>query len=304
MQIANPIYDVVFKHLMQNNEIATLILSTILEEEILSLDLLPQETAMALENRSFTVYRLDFSARIKTTVGEEKHVIIEIQKAKFAADIMRFRRYLGDQYKKGFPVEGNKAQKATPIISIYFLGYRLDQITAPVIKVLRRYYDAATGEKIPAREEFIESLTHDSFVIQIPYLGAERKTATERLLAVFDQHRKVEGDEHILDIDENTYPEEYRKVIRWLNRAVSESVIRRTMDVEDEILAELEDMERRIAGMGKTIEENAKALEKNAKVIEENAKALEEKDRTLAEKDRLIAELQGSRRPISTESGS
>ena len=309
MQIANPIYDVVFKHLMQNNEIATLILSTILEEEILSLDLLPQETAMALENRSFTVYRLDFSARIKTAIGEEKHVIIEIQKAKFAADIMRFRRYLGDQYKKGFPVEGNKAQKATPIISIYFLGYRLDQITAPVIKVLRCYYDAATGKEIPAREEFIESLTHDSFVIQIPYLRAERKTATERLLAVFDQHRKVEGDEHILDIDEDTYPEEYRKVIRWLNRAVSESMIRRTMDVEDEILAELEDMERRIAGMGKTIEEKDKALEGNAKALEENAKALEEKDkvleekdkaleekdRALAEKDSLIAELQGSR---------
>nr|VFK55164.1 MAG: hypothetical protein BECKTUN1418F_GA0071002_106414 [Candidatus Kentron sp. TUN] len=54
MQIANPIYDVVFKHLMQNNEIATLILSTILEEEILSLDLLPKGTATALENRSFT----------------------------------------------------------------------------------------------------------------------------------------------------------------------------------------------------------------------------------------------------------
>jgi len=46
MRIANPIYDVVFKYLMQNNEIATLILSTILEEEILSLNLLPQETAM------------------------------------------------------------------------------------------------------------------------------------------------------------------------------------------------------------------------------------------------------------------
>jgi len=54
---------------------------------------------MALENRLFTVYRLDFSARIKTQNGAVKQVIIEIQKAKFAADIMRFRRYLGEQYK-------------------------------------------------------------------------------------------------------------------------------------------------------------------------------------------------------------
>nr|VFK17203.1 MAG: PD-(D/E)XK nuclease family transposase [Candidatus Kentron sp. LPFa] len=292
MQIANPIYDVVFKYLMQNNDIAILILSTILEEEIFSLDLLPQETAMVLDNRSFTVYRLDFSALIKTAGGEERHVIIEIQKAKFAADIMpriiNRRRYLGDQYRKGFPVEGEKAPKAIPIIGIYFLGYRLKHVMAPVIKVLRTYYDAATGEEIPAREEFIESLTHDSIVIQIPQLGPARKTATERLLAIFDQHRKVEGDSHILNIDEEAYPEEYRKVARWLNSAISEPDIRRTMEVEDDILAELEDIERRIAGMEKVIEEKDKALEENARALEENARALEEKDR-------LIAELQRSR---------
>ena len=144
MQIANPIYDVVFKYLMQNNEIAILILSTILEEEILALDLLPQETAITLENRSFTVYRLDFAALIKTSGGEERHVVIEIQKAKFAADIMRFRRYLGDQYKKRFPVEGEKAPKAIPIISIYFLGYKLEHATSSVIKVYRSYQDGVT----------------------------------------------------------------------------------------------------------------------------------------------------------------
>nr|VFJ57203.1 MAG: hypothetical protein BECKDK2373B_GA0170837_106414 [Candidatus Kentron sp. DK] len=349
MQIANPIYDVVFKYLMQNNEIAILILSTILEEEILSLDLLPQETAVTLESRSFTVYHLDFSARIRTATGEEKHVVIEIQKAKFATDIMRFRRYLGDQYTKGFPVEGEKSPKPIPIISIYFLGYKLDHAISPVIKVYRTYRDGATGETLPEREEhvellgerdetqgarnaatetyqvdrqgseyratqrfaraankstcseeFIESLTHDSIIIQIPFLGPERRNATERLLAIFDQHRKVERDGHLLDVDEENYPEEYRKVVRLLNGAVSEPEIRKTMEVEDEILAELEDKERLIAGKDKLLEENAKALEENAKVIEEKDKALEEKakalegkERELAEKNRLIAELRG-----------
>jgi len=229
-------------------------------------------------------------------------VVIEIQKAKFAADIMRFRRYLGEQYKKGFPMAGEKAQKATPIIGIYFLGYRLDHVTAPVIKVLRSYYDAATGKKIPEREEFIESLTHDSFVIQIPQLGPERRTSTEKLLTIFDQHRKVEGDSHILDVDEEAYPKEYRKVVRWLNGAVSRPEIRKTMEVEDEILAEFEDIERRMAGMEKTLEENARTLEENTRTLEENTRALEEKDRILeekerelAEKNRLIAELRGSR---------
>jgi len=115
MQIANPIYDVVLKYLLRNKELAILILSTILEEEIITLDFLPQETAMALENRSFTIYRLDFPARIKTRDGVVKQVVIEIQKAKFAADIMRFCRYLGERYKQGFTLEGGgQVQKAIP----------------------------------------------------------------------------------------------------------------------------------------------------------------------------------------------
>ncbi|WP_133510329.1 hypothetical protein [Candidatus Thiosymbion oneisti] len=276
MQIANPIYDVVFKYLMQNNEIAILILSTILDEEIMALDLLPQEISMTLGNRFFTVCWLDFSARIKTRDGAVKQVVIEIQKAKFAADIMRFRRYLGEHYEQGFMLaSGSKVQQAIPIISIYFLGYQLEHVQVPVIKVLRNYYDAATGQAISAREEFIESLTHDSFVIQIPYLGPEYKTAAGRLLAIFDQHLKVSSDEHILDIDEAAYPQEYRQVVRWLNRAITEPKIRQTMDVEDDILAELEDMERQIAGMGQ-------ALEEKDKVIGEQGKALEEKDRLIA----------------------
>ena len=299
MRIANPIYDVVFKYLLQNNEIAILILSTILEEDIVSLDFLPQETSIALESQSFTVYHLDFSARIRTPDGTLRQVVIEIPKAKFTADIMRFRRYLGEQYKEGFRFAGaNAVEKAKdkeaeapqpiPIISIYFLGYRLEQVRVPVIKVLRTYYDAATGQAIPAREDFIENLTHDSFVIQIPCLGPERRTAAEQLLAVFDQHLKVADDGHLLDIDETAYPGEYRQVIRRLSQAIEEPEISRIMRAEDEILAGLAAKERQIEKQGEALAEKDKALKEKDKV-------LEEKDQALEEKDRLIAELRKSR---------
>ena len=98
--IANPIYDVVFKYLMEDTEIAKLILSTIIDEEIESLEFSPQENIITLENRSLTVYRLDFSAKIRLPDQSYKQVLIEIQKAKYSTDIMRFRRYLGEQYKK------------------------------------------------------------------------------------------------------------------------------------------------------------------------------------------------------------
>ncbi|MEM6319768.1 MAG: hypothetical protein AAF960_19000 [Bacteroidota bacterium] len=126
---------------------------------------------------------MDFKAVIETENGETKTAIIEIQKAKLHTDIMRFRRYLGAQYqdrnnsavvkrvattKKDVWIEH---RKAFPILSIYFLGHSLENIAdVPVIKVARNYYDLATGEPLQAKEDFIESLTHDSYVIQIPYL--------------------------------------------------------------------------------------------------------------------------------------
>jgi hypothetical protein len=81
-----------------------------------------------------TVYRLDFSAKIKTAEGY-KNVIIELQKAKFPTDIMRFRSYLGQQFanKNNFQkikIDNHIRKTGLPIISIYFLGHKLDNTTA------------------------------------------------------------------------------------------------------------------------------------------------------------------------------
>jgi hypothetical protein len=64
--IANPIYDTVFKRLMENQRIVKFFLSTILERQIEDITVLPQE---------FT-YRLD-----KTKVLEKEKVRNEIGRA-------------------------------------------------------------------------------------------------------------------------------------------------------------------------------------------------------------------------------
>jgi len=321
MQIANPIYDVVFKYLLDDNRIAKLIISAIIGEEIEELDFRPTEYRSDIERKSLTVYRLDFTAKIKTTDGY-KQVIIEIQKAKFPTDIMRFRKYLAEQYASNenvYKVEEpyESYARALPIISIYLLGHTLDHTDAPVIRVARKYYNVVSGEEIKEKEEFIESLTHDSFIIQIPYLKDKRQSELLMLLSVFDQST-IKKDTHILNIKEEEFPEKYQPVIRRLQKAILEPKVRKTMDVEDEILKELENLERIVAKnekiigeMNKTIEEKEKAIEEKEKAIEEkektigvkekaigvkekaieeNEKAIEEKDKTLKEKDKTIEE--------------
>ncbi len=195
-----------------------------------------------------TVYRLDFSATIKTGDGL-KQVLIEIQKAKFATDIMRFRGYLGSQYSnknntKIDTINNHSRRIGIPIIGIYFLGHKLDNTDASIIGVKRNYKDLVTGEQLHVKESFIESLTHDSDVIQIPSLAQKRRNDLEKLLSIFDQSMYVDAEHHILNIKEEEYPEKHRSLIRRLQAAILEPEMRKQMEIEDGILGEFEDMQR------------------------------------------------------------
>ncbi|MGV8135482.1 MAG: hypothetical protein AB2L20_09730 [Mangrovibacterium sp.] len=96
MIIANPIYDVVFKRLMEDKRVARFFVETLTGQSIMDIDLKPQEFTYNDRLAGIAVYRLNFIAIIKTTHGYKK-VLIEIRKAKNAVDLMRFRNYLAEQ---------------------------------------------------------------------------------------------------------------------------------------------------------------------------------------------------------------
>ncbi|MCX7954400.1 MAG: hypothetical protein N3A01_04320, partial [Bacteroidales bacterium] len=117
--IANPIYDVVFKYLMENNKVAKLLLSDLTGLDIVSLELQPQEYTAKPESTSIIIYRMDFKAKVKDKHGNLKLVLIEIQKAKFFTDIIRFRKYLGEQYANpSNAIEKGNKKVGIPIITI------------------------------------------------------------------------------------------------------------------------------------------------------------------------------------------
>lgn len=293
VQIANPIYDVVFKYLMKDKKVAKLLLSAITGQDIIELDFRPTEFEVPV-GQSLMVVRMDFSARVRDAEGEERLIIIELQKAKLATDIMRFRRYLGEQYMNRDNViddiaNGSPHKKALPIISIYFLGHKLDHCTSPVIRVKRHYLDGATNGELSCKEEFIESLTHDSYIIQIPYLKDSRRTELEQLLGIFDQSHKS-ADAHFLTIEDEDVPKRYRPLIRRLQQALADTKVKQTMIAEDEILEELKDYQRLIANKDKTIQEKDLAIQEKEQAIQEKDQAIQEKDWAIQEKDWAIQE--------------
>ncbi|TAE03724.1 MAG: hypothetical protein EAZ97_01135 [Bacteroidetes bacterium] len=311
MLIANPIYDVVFKYLMQDNKVAKLLISSIIDMEVIDLDFQPQEftanfsTEKSAEKKQhktkkskktippevyLSIYRLDFKARVLTPEGE-KLIIIEIQKAKYMSEIMRFRRYLGEQYanennaydfqtKKGLMIK-----KGVPIISIYFLGEQFEHISGvPIVKINNQVIDLYSGKELAVKEDFIESLTHKCFIISIPNLKKRRRNELEMLLSIFDQSNRSEHH-HILNISEHDFPEKYRQIIRRLQKAQSENELRKQMTLEDDIQEQLDNIWRKAA-------EDAEKIAAQEEIIEEKEKALLEKDKVFQEQQELIRKLQ------------
>ena len=293
MQIANPIYDVVFKYLLEDNKIAKKLISLIIGEEIQSLTFKPTERRGSIESHSLSVFHLDFAATILQKDGQQKQVVIELQKAKISADIMRFRRYLGSQYAD--PNHLDEKGKPLPILSIYILGHKLESTDAPVIHVARTYTDQATGEVLKEKEPFIETLTHDSFVIQLSCLKKHRRNLLEKVLHMFGE-TQTDFKQQMLNIDENDYPKDYKDLIRRLQKAIAEPEVRETMNIEDDLLEELCRMERSADAQSQRAEKAEQRADDSDKRADDSDKRAEEERRQKEEERRQKEELLASQK--------
>jgi len=305
MHIANPLYDAAFKYLLEDDASAKVLLSALIDAPIVSIAPLARAHVAARKTRSFTVYNQDFSARVRTREGRFKQVILEVQKAKTGTDIMRFHRSLEAQHSSKALVTQTETGDPypLPIMSVYFLGHKLKHLNCSVVRVGRQCLDAVTSSPLYAahpgerrhdrrqccnavtssplnnpEEEFIERLTHDSLVVQVSLLKAPYRGELERLLSIFDQHR-VRENGHVLVVDEHTVPREGRVLLRRLNRAVMEPEVREKMQAEDDYLAPLAALQRKVEDQQELLEEKDKALKQKEKLAQQQEKALKGRGR-------------------------
>ncbi len=286
--IANPIYDSVFKYMMEDERVAKILLSALLKKEILELQVRPHEYANT-QRSTISMFRMDFSARIRETDGEEHLVLIELQKTWLPSETLRFRQYLGVHYLSRENVRMKPDESfGLPIISIYILGHTLGDLKEPVIYVRRRYLDY-DDNVIVGKDKFIESLTHDSIIVQVPFLRKERtRNRLERLLNIFNQDSRMAGNDHLLDIDETLFSAEDFPVLTRLFRAGATPDIRRDMDVEDEILSEIEARDTAILLKDKLIEQKSQEIEQKSQEIKQKSQEIEQKSQEIEQKSQEI----------------
>lgn len=238
-------------------------------------------------------------------------VVIELQKAKQLLDVRRFRRYLGEHYRKDDEVrDGAEAynSRPLPIVSIYILGFKLENVPVGIIKVNREYKDVITKEVLHVKDPFVEMLTHDSYVIQVSRLPRQARTKLERVLQVFSPIYEIKHDRHQLNFLGDLEEPLVKKMVTRLSRAIASEDMLRKMDIEDEVDYVFN---REIGGLSATIakkehelaekeqelvEKEQELVDKEQELVEKNNEILEknneisEKNNALAEKDQLLQE--------------
>ncbi len=311
MKILNPIYDVVFKYMMENNEIAKAFLSILLGVDIVSLELQSQEITHVVGKDGIRLYRLDFKAVIRTASGELRTILIEIQKSKNGFEVSRFQTYLGLSYLKGHNISLKKPltkKENHPITVIYFLGFRLKDIKVPVLKVERQYLNGISNRKLKAtvKNDFVERLSHDLYAIQIPRLKMQARTEVEQMLDVFNQNKYKTSDKHVLEYTGDMSNPHVQRMVKHLNRALitDDYDLLHQMLVEDEIenLLESKDQEHEEA-IKKAVAEKDEALlaKSQAESQAEQAKSQADQAKSQADQAKSQAEQVKSQALAETE---
>jgi len=297
MKIANPIYDIVFKYLMEDERIARTILSALLKVDVLAVVVRPHEYSD--DNRdSLSVFRIDFGATIRDTDGKEKLILIELQKTWLETETLRFRQYLGVHYSN--PKNMKDASNALPMVAVYLLGHKVGDIEEPVLYVNHQsldYDNNVVTKGLP--NPFIDSLTHDSIIVQIPRLHGHINNRLDMVLSIFDQTYKDENDSRILQLDDKVYGDDadMERILHRLTMAAADADMRHKMNVEDEYFGAIEKRDtelllrdKRIAEQGATIKEQGATIKEQGATIKEQGATIKEQGATIKEQGATIKE--------------
>ena len=296
MIVANPIYDVVFKYLMEDERIARTILSALLKKDVVEVHVRRNEYSNKSRD-TLSIFRIDFGATIRDEQGKRQTILIEIQKTQVDSELLRFRQYLGAQYDNKENMEySGRSSHALPMVAVYLLGHTVGSIEAPVVYVDHQVYDYDRNVVEGGLDNpFVESLTHDSIIVQIPRLHGRINNRLDKVLSIFDQtHVVSKKDQQTIDIDPAVYggDDDMEPILRKLMEASCDKDVRREMDVEDEFFSVLKNREAEIMEKDRQLAESIVAVkqaeEQRAQAEEQRAQA--EEQRAQAEEQRAQAE--------------
>ena len=279
--VANPIYDSVFKFLMEDERIAKTVLTALLKKEVVSVEMRRHEHPNITRDH-ISMFRIDFAARVKEEDGSIQLILIELQKTWLDTETLRFRRYLAAQYnaEENMLKEGENKGYAIPMVAVYLLGHRIGDIGKAVVYVNHKTVDYE-GKEVENgdTDPFINSLIHDSIIVQIPLLHGKINNKLDKVLSVFDQTQRDEKNQQIVCLETDNYQDDsdMMYILHRLSLATMSAEVRQEMNDEDEYYSAIEARDTQLMKQNKLIsEKNQQINEKNQQINEQTAQINEQ----------------------------
>ena len=289
--VANPLYDAVFKYLMEDNRIAKTILSALLKKKVIDVKIRRNEYANLTRRESISMFRIDFAATILDEDNQPHLMLIELQKTWLPTETLRFRRYLALQYNNEENMRKEEHGKyAIPMVAIYLLGHCVGEIEEPVIYVNHHAYNY-DGKKVEAGipDPFVESLQHDSIIVQIPLLHGRVNNRLEKVLCLFDQ-TNVADNKKVIKVDDKQFEgdNDMEYIVRRLQSAAADPDMRYQMNAEDEFFKELEARDSLIMEKDGQLKEKDGQLKEKDEMLRKMIKGMQENGMSLDEIAKML----------------
>ena len=317
--ISNPIYDEVFRYLMDDLESAKIIISTLLNQTILNLKPLSNDLVylhnnkqVADKNTSIALMRLYYAAEILNKDSTKELVTIELQKAKLRTDEIRFRKYIAENLKKTEKIISDEIdpktnlprviEKTDRFIPIFILNFEIEtEICDLTIQTYRNIHGVFTGKQLQEQNEFLNNLMYNLIVVQIPYinkikesdlLNDKHKLALYKLFQLFNQSNPADIENHSLYINEDEIPVEYARIVhRLANVNANDPQLYQKLILEDTALKEILEMQSDIYYYKENNQKQKLTIDEKNKTIDEKNKTIDEKNNIIDEQNKLIADL-------------
>lgn len=289
--VANPLYDAVFKYLMEDDRIAKTILSALLKKKVIDVKIRRNEYANLTRRESISMFRIDFAATVLDEDNQPHLMLIELQKTWLPTETLRFRRYLALQYNNEENMRKEEHGKyAIPMVAIYLLGHCVGEIEEPVIYVNHHAYNY-DGKKVEAGipDPFVESLQHDSIIVQIPLLHGRVNNRLEKVLCLFDQ-TNVADNKKVIKVDDKQFEgdNDMEYIVRRLQSAAADPDMRYQMNAEDEFFKELEARDSLIMEKDGQLKEKDSQLKEKDEMLRKMIKGMQENGMSLDEIAKML----------------
>jgi acetyl/propionyl-CoA carboxylase alpha subunit len=136
---------------------------------------------------------------------------------------------------------------------------------------------------LDVRDDFVEKLSHDCYVLQLSEIHQRRRNKLERLLSIFEQ-LNLKVNQHLKEFAD-LLPDEFSVIVERLQHAALDETLLKEIELEKEFMNSWLDQEKTLEA-SKQEALKAKQREQEAKQREQEERRQKEEERRQKEEER------------------